>query len=362
MKNTVVRCYVGCNTGSEDRQALHVLECDTETGAIRIVQSVKGPQGTTYFKPDDEGRWLYSIIGDEKNPKLAGTAVRFPISGGMLGEMECLAELPCPAPCHVTLSPDGSTMAFAAYAAGTTGVLPVGGGAVKSVVLSDEGVGPNKTRQKKAYAHFVFYTPDAKCLGVINLGCDRIHFFDPQTMTEDKTMMIRTDPGDGPRHAVWSNDRRFLFVLNELGSTVSSYSFDGHGFSRVGKWTMLPGEFDPRNADGSSEGTKAAAIKLTADGKLLMASNRGHDSIALYAVDEQTGRLTLRNIAKLTGKSPRDFELMPGERFVVVGHKMSNEIQVYAFDRVACTLTPVGTPVPAWRPLCFKFHPTSQQS
>ena len=85
-----------------------------------------------------------------------------------------------------------------------------------------------------------------------------------------------------------------------------------------------------------------------------MASNRGHDSIAFYDV-RGDGSLSLRNIAKLTGKFPRDFELMPGEKFMVVGHKMSNEIQVYAFDRAACTLTAVGAPIAAWRPLCFKF-------
>ena len=106
--------------------------------------------------------------------------------------------------------------------------------------------------------------------------------------------------------------------------------------------------------------TKAAAIKLTADGKILMASNRGHDSIAFFAVNED-GTLVQKNVAKLTGKFPRDFELMPGEKFMVVGHKMSNEIQVYeiqvyAFDREKCELKAVGAPIPCWRPLCFKFE------
>ena len=85
-----------------------------------------------------------------------------------------------------------------------------------------------------------------------------------------------------------------------------------------------------------------------------MASNRGKDSIAFFSVGP-TGELTRKNIAPLAGKFPRDFELMPGERFMVVGHKMSNEIQVYAFDRNACTLTPVGSPIACWRPLCFQF-------
>ena len=117
----------------------------------------------------------------------------------------------------------------------------------------------------------------------------------------------------------------------------------------IGKWSMLPEGCALKETE-----TKAAAIKLTADGKILMASNRGHDSIAFYDVGP-LGKLKLRNVAKLTGRFPRDFELMPGEKFMVVGHKMSNEIQVYAFDRATCALTPAGDPIPCWRPLCFKF-------
>lgn len=352
---TIVNCYVGCGSGSPDRQAIHVLECDTESGAAKLVQSIKGPQATTYFEPDASGKWLYSIASNERGPKLNSSAVRFPIVGGRLGEMERFAELPCTAPCHVALSTDGTKMIFAAYTAATAGVLPVNGGEVKSAILSNEGAGPNKRRQQKAFAHFAFYTPDARRIGVINLGCDRIHFFDAQTMTEDKALMIRMDPGDGPRHAIWAKDNRYLYVINELGSTVTAFSFDGKAFAKVGKWTMLPPECDSRTADGDSPASKASAIKFTADGKILMASNRGHESIAFYDVDTETGRLSLRNIAKLTGSFPRDFELMPGERFMIVGHEHSNEIQVYAFDRAACTLKAVGAPIVAWQPLCFKF-------
>ena len=161
-------------------------------------------------------------------------------------------------------------------------------------------------------------------------------------------MTIAADPGDGPRHAVWSNDGKFLFVVNELGNSVLSFAFDGARFARVGKCSMLP-------AGADSDATKASAIKLTSDGEILMASNRGHDSIAFFGVDKAKGTLELRNVAKLTGVFPRDFELMPGERFMVVGHKRSDEIRIYRFDRGTCSLTPVGEPIPCWKPLCFKF-------
>lgn len=344
---SIVNCYVGCNSGSSDAQALHVLECNTDTGTSKLVQSVKGLQGTTYFQFDREGRYLYSAIGEKVDGKTRGSLVRFRMDGERIGAMERLAELPCETPCHVSLTPDGKRVAFAAYTSATAGTMPVDGGAVASFKFPDDAMGPHPTRQKKAYAHCTIYTPDASRLGVIDLGCDRIWFFDPVTMVRDESLVVKADPGDGPRHAIWSKDNRFLFVLNELGSSVSSFAFDGKSFRKVGKWSMLPEDFKGE--------TKAAAIKLTADGKILMASNRGHDSIAFYAADAETGRLTLRNIAKLTGRFPRDFELMPGERFMVVGHKMSDEIMVYRFDRDACSIEPIGESIKAWKPLCFKF-------
>ena len=371
---SIVHCYVGCNTGSPDKQALHVLECDTETGVAKIVQSVKGVEGTTYFQIDKEGKYLYSVIGEKRDTKSMGAVVRFPIDGWKLGEMERLCDLPCEAPCHVSLTPDEKRVAFAAYLSATCGTVGIDGKGLKTFTFQDDAMGPNKKRQQKAYAHQTFFTGSGETasvrqqdeaaqgsveMGVVDLGCDRIRFFDPVTM-ERKSGDIKFDAGDGPRHVIWSKDGKYLFVLCELGSCVYSFALDPQPqpststFTRLCRVSMLPEGYNRWEADGETLNTKAAAIKLTADGKILMASNRGHDSIAFYEVGAD-GKLARKNIAKLRGKFPRDFELMPGEKFMVVGHKMSNEIQVYRFDRAACTLEPVGEPIAAWRPLCFKF-------
>lgn len=349
---SIVHCYVGCNTGSPERESLHVLECDTETGAAKIVQSIKGIQGTTYFQIDQNGKFLYSVVGEKREARTSSAVVRFSIKGWTLGAMEWLCELPCEAPCHVSLTPNEDRVAFAAYCSATCGTVGIDGRGLQVFSFPDDAMGPCIDRQQKAYAHQTFFVPSDGVrptkMGVVDLGCDRIWFFDPQTMERDKAMTIKADAGDGPRHALFVDGRcKYLYVVNELGSSVAAYAFDGAAFTKLGKWSMLPGGTDLRTS-------KAAAIKLTADRKILMASNRGHDSIAFYEVGDD-GRLTLKNIAKLRGKFPRDFELMPGEKFMVVGHKMSNEIQVYRFDRAACTLEPVGAPISCWRPLCFKF-------
>lgn len=355
---SIVHCYVGCNGGSPDLQALHVLECDTETGAAKIVQSVKGVQGTTYYQLDAAGGYLYSVVSEK--PAAPGgaksAAVRFPVEGGRLGAMERIAGLPCETPCHLALTPDGSRVAFAAYVSATVGTVGIDGKGLATAVFPDDAMGPNRKRQGKAFAHQVFFTPGTPSrMGAVDLGCDRIWFFDPATMKRDAALTIKSDPGDGPRHAIWSKDNRFLFVINELGDSVSSFAYDGVSFRKVGKWPTLPESFDMWEKDRETLSSKAAAVKLTADGGVLMASNRGHDSIAFFEVDAAKGELKRRNIAKLTGRFPRDFELMPGEKFMVVGHKMSNEVRVYRFDRAACTLTPAGEPISVWRPLCFKF-------
>ena len=387
-----VYCIVGCNTGSPDKDALKVLECDTETGAAKIVQSVNGCEGTTYYQISKDGKTLYSVVAEKVDNKSHGALVKFDVENHRIGKMTKLAELPCETPCHVALSPDESVMSVAVYWSGIYGVMALdercttfgrdacpqaSAGALEtrpyqSAALPNDAVGPRKDRQQKAFAHQTFYTPDGKLMGVCDLGCDRVNFYEYKKSggLEKPVVTLKADPGDGPRHAIFSNDGKFLFVVNELSSTVTSYAVakgttnlvgasfqDARGrlgepslpFTRIGKWSMLPEGCTLKETE-----TKAAAIKLTADGKILMASNRGHDSIAFFAVNDD-GTLMLKNVSKLTGKFPRDFELMPGEKFMVVGHKMSNEIQVYAFDREKCELKAVGEPIPCWRPLCFKF-------
>ena len=357
--STIAYCVVGCNTGAADRQSLHLLACDTESGSARIVQSCRGFQGSTYFQLDASRTHLYSMVGEKTAKRTQGVLVRFPLAKDAdgvprIGGMERLADLPCETPCHVALSPDDSLLSFASYLSGTAGTLDLRTRTLSTFVFPNDDMGPNRPRQPKAYAHCCFYGQGDR-VGVVDLGCDRIWFFDPKTMRRDESISIKAARGDGPRHVVWSKDGRHLFVVNELGSSVTTWRFDGRAWKAVGTWSTLPDGFDRFEKDRETLSTKAAAIKLTADGKVLMASNRGCDSIAFFDVDEPTGRLTRRNIAKLRGRFPRDFELMPGEKFMVVGHKMSDEVQVYRFDRGCCTLEPIGEPLAIWRPLCFKF-------
>ena len=354
--SAIVHCVVGCNVGAADGQTLHVLRCDTSTGEMALVQTVKGVQGTNYFCFDRNKENLYTYIGEVVDGEKRGAIVKFPFKDGKLGNMVRLVSLPSEAPCHISISPDGGRLGFACYGSATAGTVAVDGSGLVTVVHDNEGLGTDRKRQDKAHAHCSIFTRDGKHVGIVDLGKDSILFYESATMKPVPAMTVRTDPGDGPRHAVWSKDGRFLFVVNELGNSVMSFAFDGTGFSRIGKWSTLP--------EGFTEWSKAAAIKLTADGSVLMASNRGYEksSIALFSVDREKGTLSLRNVAAIDGVFPRDFELTPDEKYMIVGHKRSNEVCMYRFDRSACTLEPVGTRIEIWNPLCFAFVPRAEQS
>ena len=147
--SAILRCVVGCNVGAPDGQTLHLLKCDTETGKMSLEQTVKGVQGTNYFCFDRDFRNIYTYFGTVENGKKRGTIVRFPFENGRIGEMVRLVQLPCETPCHISLSPDGSRLAFACYGSATAGTVSVDGSGLLTVVHDSENLGTDRKRQEK---------------------------------------------------------------------------------------------------------------------------------------------------------------------------------------------------------------------
>lgn len=347
--------YAGC-TVDEKKEGIHLLVCNTQDGAFQRVGVLSNVVGTTYFALNRSCTRLYTFQEDSQLAKpLNAVAVCYAIEPTSLREINRIP-LRAAVPCHISLDQNEEAIVWADYGNAIAGVcaLKADGSldtARPAVTIQHTGSGPDKPRQDKAHAHCAVVTPDNRYLGVVDLGIDQVKFYDFATwkdgLREVPAMTIKTAPGAGPRHILFHPNKRVMFLLNELNNTLSSYRYTGHSLEHICTLSTLP--------PGFSAFSKSSAVKLTADGKMVFASNRGHDSIAAYDFDEQTGMLTLRAISPLTGKFPRDFELMPGEKFMLVGHETSNQIQTYAFDRSKGTLTPVGAPFSVHKPLCFKF-------
>ena len=262
---------------------------------------------------------------------------------------------PFSVPCHLSLSHAGDALVFAEYSGAHPGVIGLRPDGTfepgDGVIAHHEGHGPNAARQESAHPHCAILSPDDSILFICDLGIDTVVAYDFASwrggLRRRPESDIHTAPGAGPRHLIFDASGRFAYLVNELASTVQSFAFDGVRFTPLQTLSMLPAGFDGE--------TKAAAIRLSPDGRWLLASNRGHDSIAAFAVGAD-GRLSeTPAISPLTGHFPRDFAFFPGEKFMIVGHKLSDEVRIYRFDRKNAALEPAGDPIPAYHPLAFTF-------
>ena len=347
--------YVGGYTDGQGC-SLRVMEADTGTGAFRLIRDIPKTSGHTYLCINRAGTRLYAGGEDLSNPAKGknGAVIAYAIEGDRLEQIGVCPLGPFTVPCHVSLSPDEKTFVWAEYTCAFCGATELdadGNLSRKTVSVQNIGDGPNKPRQDKAHAHCAVVSPDGRYLCVVDLGIDQVKVFDfagrAGGLRECEDRTIRTEPGLGPRHFIFHPNGHLAFLVYELGNAVSSFRYDGDKFTLLQTVSMLPGQF--------TGDTKAAAIKISEDGKRLFASNRGHDSIAVYDIDTETGSLTLLTIDKLVGKVPRDFTFMPGEAFAVVGHKMSHELMSYRYDKETGKLEPLHNAFAMHRPTCIVF-------
>jgi len=347
--------YVGHQTDDRN-EGIRILEADADTGRFRQLRLLHVPNAI-YMAINRAKTRLYTSFSDPLfGPKgKTGGLAAYEIKGDDLVKINALGT-GATTPCHVSLSPDEKALVYAEYSGATAGFVDISGDgslkgpAVQTCITGETG--PNKPRQDKPHAHCALVSPDGRNLCIVDLGVDQVKVYDwaarADGLKELPERTIRTAPaGAGPRHIIFHPNGKLAFVIFELGNCVTSYRYDGESFRPVQQLSLLPAGFT-----GFS---KAAAIKLSEDGTQLFCSNRGHDSIAVFAVDPDSGALALLNVMKLGGAFPRDFEFMPGGKFLCVGLKMTGQLCSYAYDSSKCTIEPVMEMAGMYRPLFIAF-------
>jgi len=184
------------------------------------------------------------------------------------------------------------------------------------------------------------------------LGLDQtvVYKFDAKgSLVPNGAQFGRADAGAGPRHFALHPNGRFGYVVNEMGSDVSVFAFDGAGgvLHPVETISTIPKGFAEHNDD--------AEIAIHPSGKFLYASNRGHDSIAVFTVDSNTGHLTVVEYVPTQGKIPRSFEIDPTGSLLFAENQKSNDIVVFRIDQQTGQLTPTGKVLEVVEPVCVKF-------
>ena len=259
-------------------------------------------------------------------------------------------------PCHLVVDPTSRWLLVANYTSGEFVVYPLsdnGEIGAASHIWRGEGHGANPRRQEGPHAHMVGFDPTGRFALGCDLGIDRTHIFrldDTGHLTPNDAMPFApSKPGAGPRHFAFHPGGRFLYVNNELDSTISAFAFDPDAGAATALHSLstLPADFAGNNT--------TAEIAMHPTGRFVYVSNRGHDSIAMYAIDEATGRLTSLGNEHSGGREPRGFGVDPTGAFLLAGNQHTDTLVTFRIDAQTGRLTPTGQMTSVPSPVCVLF-------
>jgi 6-phosphogluconolactonase len=259
-------------------------------------------------------------------------------------------------PCHLAVDGSGQCVLAAHYGSGSVAAFPIhsdGSLGPVSALLQHQGSGTDPKRQAGPHAHSVGFDLANRRAFCADLGLDKLFIYklDPKTatLTTNDPPFAALAPGAGPRHFVISPDGRHLYVINEINSTITAFDYDAtHGALKESQTiSTLPDKYTAPNT--------TAEIAIHPNAKFLYGSNRGHDSIAVYAVNGSTGKLTLIEHQSTLGKTPRSFGIDPTGNFLLVANQDSNSLVVFRIDPKTGRLTATGQILEIPSPVCVTF-------
>ena len=346
MENSKLKAYVGTYTKGESK-GIYSFTLDASSGKIENIKLEAQLDNPTYITVTSDNKHLYSVV---KVGATGGVAAFDIKAAGVQFINNQLAE--GSSPCHVSLNKADNYLFSANYHKGDVSAYPInaeGSISEASALIVHEGSGPNKTRQEKPHAHYSSLTPDEKYLCVIDLGIDKLLVYDVYNGKLAKHNEISLKPGCGPRHMAFHPNKKFAYLLTELSSevVVLEYSEAEGNFNIIQYISAIPEDFK----DESS----GSAIHLSPDGNFVYAANRGHDSIAVFSVDNSSGELTFVAHTSTEGSAPRDFTIAPGGNYLIAANQNSSNIVPFSIDKSTGKLTRISDIVTIPNPVCIKF-------
>lgn len=354
--------YFGTYT-REASQGIYRSEFDAAQADLSAPALAARASSPTFLATDPARRFLYAsgeLLLDPKPAQPLGGATGFALerSTGALRLLN-LEATGGGNTVHVAVDATGRTLAIANYHAGYVAALPIRGDGrlgPRSAFFSHAGrapLGPNHERQDKPHAHCVIISPDNRFVFSCDLGQDRVYSYrlkaEQAALEPNDPPMVAAVPGSGPRHGIFSPDGRFLYVANELNGTVSQYAYDAaRGALALGpSYSTLPADFSGQNTVGE--------ICLHPNGRFVYVSNRGHESIAVFARDSSSGRLERIAIVPCGGRHPRNFALDPAGHWLLCANKDTNNVVVFSVDPASGLIAPTGRAITVPEVVCVLF-------
>jgi len=348
---------VGTYTNQKS-EGIYAFRFDTRTGALTPAGLAAKTESPSFLVEHPNKRWVFAVNEtDTLAGQKTGGVTGFSLDSAA-GRLTAINQQPSEgaSPCHLTVDATGRFVLVANYTGGNLAVLPIdtnGKLGHAATIIQHAGSSVNKDRQEGPHAHAVVLSADNRYLLAADLGLDRVLAYRFASERGDVTRLedggAELQPGSGPRHIALDAGERHLYVINEMSSTVTMFDWNANTASATSRQTVstLPDDVKVENS--------TAEIAIHPSGKFLYGSNRGHDSIAVFAIDGSTGRLTRTAIVPTRGKEPRHFGLDPSGRWLIAANQNTDTLAVFRVDQQTGALEPVGDPVPAATPVCVLF-------
>ena len=361
---TKFRVYVGTYTNG-DSQGIYQFDLDVTTGKATDPTLAAEAKNPSFVAIHPSGKYLYSVseVADFDGKKTGGvSAYAIAADSGALTLLNSTAS-GGRGPCHLVTDQAGKNVLVANYGEGSIACIPIkedGSLEAASSVIQHEGSSVNKQRQAGPHAHSINLDAENGFAFAADLGLDKVlvYGFDGAKGTLDAAGAPDADvpPGSGPRHFAFHPSGKYAYVINEMLCTVTGFSYDADAGKLTSMQTIstLPG-------DGEVEkGFSTAEIVAHPSGKFLYGSNRGHDSIAIYTIDENSGKLTHVGNESTQGKTPRNFALDPTGAYLLAENQGSGTIVLFGIDQDTGKLTATGQVLNVANPVCIRMIPIAE--
>ncbi len=341
------RVYLGTYTSSGGGTGIGLGRYDLTTGQLTATGVLAGVADPSFLTFDRTGRRLYAV-----NEQAAGRVTAIAVDEAGAPRVLNAQSTGGDSPCHLCVHPSGRYVISANYGSGSLSTHPVradGSLGARTDLVRHTGSGPDPDRQAGPHAHMVLTDPAGRYVLAVDLGTDSVYAYELNLGTGRLRLAARsaTRPGAGPRHLAFHPNGRFAYVANELDSTIAVAAYA----PATGRLTF--GQTQPTSPNGDA-GVRnyPAEVLVSADGRFVYLSNRGHDTIAVFAVEQGGAALRLLATPPVGGKFPRHISFDPTGSLLFAANQNSGTVTSFRVDRASGALTPSGTPLAAPTPVC----------
>jgi 6-phosphogluconolactonase len=348
-QNNLLNLIVGTYTNTCYSKGIYVYEFDTNNAQMRLKKSSDSIVNPSYLSLSKDDKFIYAV--NENGGESTVSSFAFDRVNGKPSFINKESSKGAD-PCYIIN--DDKNVIVANYSGGNISVFGKkedGGLTEAKQVVQHYGTGANTDRQEKPHVHMVYFSPDKKYVLSNDLGNDKVYVYNYNPNSTDEILTLKDSvsvtAGSGPRHLTFSKNGKFVYLLQELDASLTTFSYADGKLTKINETSILAKDY---------KGTFSSAdIHISPKGKFLYASNRGDaNTISVFKISKK-GKLELKSQISTLGKGPRNFVIDPTGKFLLVAHQYTNDIMIFKIHKRKGTLTDTGKKIDLCSPVCLVF-------